>query len=277
MDYKAHEEDKEFQNSKQLLKESGVALPGIKLDAIARKNSRGRLKPFSIKQIRRDEERWEGVRKLTVHEYLGKPAFKNHLKIPQKEVAGSLENLLKICESKGISIVVRGFYPPIEIYSFVVNELFQWRVDTILQPDCVCKLIFEDYHPNHKIAIEDVSKRFLDLWIGRKIREFNFELSEVFVTSKGQIRSKYDVLSSMQTVFDRIVQISNARYYFSQVSFNYDEIEKSGTGHAEGMLSYTGHEKNGTTTVFQGAFKFYLTNEENGWEVFYFVLPGFNW
>jgi len=119
--------------------------------------------------------------------------------------------------------------------------------------------------------------RFLELWLGRRLKEFNFELTDVFVTSQGQIRSKFDVLSRLQTAFEEIVSISQASMYFSQVSYNWDDKEHNGTGHAEGMIKYTATLKDGSTRIEEGAFKFYLTNENNGWEVFYFVLPGFSW
>jgi hypothetical protein len=281
MDYDGHEQGNEFlHNRKNLLEDSGLAKSSIgKASAPGSQKRTGQFKtlPFSLKKLKEDEARWSDIKSLTIYEFLGKPSFKNSKKIPEKEVAGALESLLKLCESKGISLEVRGFYPPLEIYRFLTTELFAMKTEMILQPDCICKLIYEDYHPNHKITIEDVSMRFLELWLGRRLKEFNFELTDVFVTSQGQIRSKFDVLSKLQFAFEEILNISQASMYFSQVSYNWDEKENSGTGHAEGMIKYTATLKDGNTKIEEGAFKFYLTNESNGWEVFYFVLPGFSW
>ena len=281
MDYKGHEQGKEFlHNRKNLLEDSGVAkpYPGKQSTHTTKKGIASfKSLPVSLKKIKEDEARWNDIKSLTIHEFLGKPSFKNSKKIPEKEVAVALDNLLKICESKGISLIVRGFYPPLEIYRFLTTELFIMKTESILQPDCICKVIYEDYHPNHKITIEDVSMRFLELWLGRKLKEFNFELTDVFVTSNGQIRSKFDVLSKLQSAFEEILNISHASMYFSQVSYNWDDKEHNGTGHAEGMIKYTATLKDGSTKIEEGAFKFYLTNENNGWEVFYFVLPGFSW
>jgi hypothetical protein len=281
MDYKGHEQGGEsLQNRKNLSEDSGLAkLPTGKQSPNVPKKSISHFKnlPVSLKKIKEDETRWNDIKSLTIYEFLGKPFFKNSKKIADKEVSDSLEKLLGLCESKGISLIVRGFYPPIEIYRFLTTELFEMKTEMVLQPDCICKLIYEDYHPNHKITIEDVSMRFIELWLGRKIKEFNFELTDIFVTSQGQIRSKFDVLTQLKSAFEEMVDISQSSMYFSQVSYNWDELENTGTGHSEGMIRYTASLKDGSSKIVEGSFKFYLTYENNGWEIFYFVLPGFSW
>jgi hypothetical protein len=61
------------------------------------------------------------------------------------------------------------------------------------------------------------------------------------------------------------------------ISFQWDEVQGKGLGHAEGGVKYTAVLENGEKQFVEGPFKIYFSNEFGKWEVIHFVFPGFNW
>lgn len=50
--------------------------------------------------------------------------------------------------------------------------------------------IYEEFHPNHKLDIEDSAKKFLKHWFEKSFDEYSWELNDPFILSDGATISK---------------------------------------------------------------------------------------
>jgi hypothetical protein len=230
-----------------------------------------------LNRIRDTEAAFANAGLTTINELVGNPFIMPSYLLKASEFSDEISRIMQLLNTHGIYVYFRGTYPEKLIYDFITIELFQLETEDINLPGFIRTYVYEDFHPAHKITIQDVASGFLEHWLAKDMEYFDLSLTEVFVTNKGSIKTKYEVQRKIQAFFNYFIQISNASYYFSQCDFHWDESENMGTGHAEGYISYDASCDNGKTTHYEGAFKFYLTHEDNGWEIFYFILPGFQW
>jgi hypothetical protein len=230
-----------------------------------------------LNRIQATEAAFANARFIPIAELLGDPVILPSYLLKPSELAAELQRIMQMLNAHGIYVYFRGAYPEKLIYEFIINELFRLETEDIDLPGYIRTFVYEDFHPQHKITIQDVASGFLEHWLSRRYEYFDLTVTDIFVTNRGQIKTKYEVLRKIQAVFDSYVEYSNASFYFSQCDFHWDESENMGTGHAEGYISYDASCEKGNLVHYEGAFKFYFTHEDNGWEIFYFILPGFQW
>jgi hypothetical protein len=71
--------------------------------------------------------------------------------------------------------------------------------------------------------------------------------------------------------------LDNEEWVIGEAGFQWDEKENVGLGHAEGAVLYDAVLENNEKARINGPFKFYLSNEDGYWNIFYFQFPGFTW
>jgi hypothetical protein len=230
-----------------------------------------------LKQVQAFEEAWQHVKQVKVHDLLGNPDLKREEEMTDAEVDMELKKILEILEQHNMHLETLAEYEPRLIYRFVTEELFQHQTDDLQLPGWTTNFIYEEFHPNHKMDIQNRAVEFLNGWMEMKFSEYSWELNESFVLPDGAILKKEDVLSKMNMVFASFDSFANSAYEIGEVSFQWNERESTGLGHAEGHVQYNAIMENGEIIKFEGPFKLYMTNEGGWWNIFYFVFPGFCW
>lgn len=227
--------------------------------------------------VQQFEEAWKDVKYVKVYDLIGRPAFKKAEELSASEVEAELKKLLDLLDNQNIHLEVLGEYEPIIIYRFITEELFEHETDDIQLPGMTKNFIYEEFHPNHKMDIEENGRKFLKHWFGRSFDEYSWELSNTFILGDGTVVSKQKVLKKMNDVFASYTSFNNCKYAIADISFQWNEQEGNGMGHAEGGVKYDGVTESGETIQMEGPFKLYLANEYGAWSIFYFVFPGFAW
>ncbi len=213
----------------------------------------------------------------TIYELIGAPSFRPLLSLPASQIKTELVRLLKAASEQGVNLLIRGTYPPETLYKFLTEEFFFLHTESIRFPGMVRNYIYEDFYPNHVISVQDTCTSFIMTWIDKKCTVFTVDLTEVFVTHRGLIRSQHEVIRRIQEISKEYISLTCDDFHFTHTSFNWDEEDDTGTAHTEGWLCYHGSKHCGRLEKIEGAFKFYLTYENNRWEIFYFTFPGFSW
>ena len=77
--------------------------------------------------------------------------------------------------------------------------------------------------------------------------------------------------------FECFNRFFDERFTIGEISFQWNDESNTGLGHAEGAAHYKAELENGEVVVMEGPFKFYMSNEYGGWDIFYLVMPGFKW
>ncbi len=212
---------------------------------------------------------------VKVYDLIDQPVVKEVNELCEEELLFETEKLLDSCKKAGIQVRFPCDCNRVAVYEFITKEVLHFEAGPFDPSSQVWNIEYEPFNPGQNLLIRNCCSSFLDNWLHQKLKAFNIELAEIFVTNKGTIKTKQEVLDRLKFCFkDRV--FSSGNYSFSNVGFNWDEENNIGTGHAEGVLKYlslSGQEKK----YVDGSFKFYLINENGEWEIFYFLIPGFSW
>jgi hypothetical protein len=230
-----------------------------------------------LKQIMAYEDNHKNAEEVTVFERIGKPDFKKVDELKSDELSKELIRLNELMESKGIMLnICDGPYEDAVIYKFITEELFLENVEKEFVENTMCNFIYEEFHLNDKAEITKNTVEFMKHWFARDFTEQSYELANPMITAEGKVMPLPEVFKKMSLFFEAFEDFKNDKFMIGEVSFELHGND-SGMGHAEGMVKYDAVLDNGEVIHFEGGYKLYMQRQGNWWDIFYFVMPGFNW
>ena len=230
-----------------------------------------------LKNVQLFEDSFDNAKQITIYECIGSPAYKKVDELKPEEVKGEIKKIIEVMHSKNIILDVLDQYELSVIYKFITEELFQEQIREVNFPGYIHNFIFEEFHPNHNLDIRRTAQDFLDHWFQKRFDENCTEFASQLVTAEGTIYSREEVIAKLCNCLNSYKAFTNIKFKRSDTSFEWDEEDARGMGHAEGMFNYDAEIENGEIIHIEGPFKLYMLNEEGHWRIFYFVFPGFRW
>jgi hypothetical protein len=230
-----------------------------------------------LKQIMAYEDNHKNVEEESVFERIGKPDFKKVTELKSDELSKELIRLNELMESKGIMLnICDGPYDDAVIYQFITEELFLENVEKEFVENSMYNFIYEEFHVNDKAEITKNTVQFMEHWFAREFDEHSYELANPMITAEGKVMPLPDLFKKMSLFFEAFDDFKNHKFMIGEVSFDLHG-EDGGMGHAEGLVKYDAVLDNGEIVHFEGGYKLYMQRQGNWWDIFYFVMPGFNW
>ena len=230
-----------------------------------------------LKQVMAFEANQGDGEEITLFERMGKPVFKNVKDMKSAEISMELERLNDLMESKGVMLnICDGPYDDAVIYQFITEELFLENVDKEQVEGMTTNFIYEEFHLNDKAEITKNTNGFMMQWFAREFTDNSYELADTMVTAEGKVMPIKDLFKKMSLFFEAFEEFENDDYSIDDVSFGVDN-EGNGMGFAEGMVKYDAMLDNGEAVHFEGGYKLYMQRNDDWWDIFYFVMPGFQW
>jgi hypothetical protein len=230
-----------------------------------------------LQNVQQWEAAYKDAKSIKVYDLIKRPEFRPAATLNNEELIRELERLTHIMNQNCICLHVQGKYDPGLIYRFITEELFEYETDDLQVPGMTQNFTYEEFHPNHKLDIQRRTMDFFEDWFERKFNEYSWELNEEFILPNGQILTKQDVLRKIQQVFASYASFSNVQFAIGETSFQFDDEQGTGLGHAEGAVKYSAITEAGEMVHIEGPFKLYMSHEYSWWNIFYFVFPGFSW
>ncbi len=230
-----------------------------------------------LKQIMAYEDNHKNVEEVTVFERIGKPNFKKVNELNADELSKELIRLNELMESKGIMLnICDGPYEDTVIYQFITEELFLETVEKESVENSICNFIYEEFHVNDKAEITKNTVEFMEHWFTREFTEHSYELANPMITADGKVMPLPDLFKKMSLFFEAFEDFKNHKFMIGEVSFELHG-DDAGMGHSEGLVKYDAVLENGEVIHFEGGYKLYMQRQGNWWDIFYFIMPGFNW
>lgn len=230
-----------------------------------------------LKNVQLFENSFDRAEEITIYECIGKPAYRMVNELTTEEIKTETKKLLELMHTKNIILDVQEEYELSVIYKFITEELFQEKARDIRIRGYMHHYVYEEFHPNHTLDIGDTAQQFLNHWFEKGFDEYSSELGYQFITDDGKIFSRDEVLQKLTNCLNSFRRFTNIKFAASDISFEWDEKENKGIGHAEGAFSYDAEIENGEIIHIEGPYKLYMMNEFGLWTIFYFVFPGFSW
>jgi hypothetical protein len=213
----------------------------------------------------------------TVYECIGKPDYKPADELNDVEIPGELERINAILQEHNIILdICDGPYPDRLIYAFITEELFSKETEMGIE-GMGRHFIYEEFHLNHKAEITKCTHQFLKHWFTCNFDDYATEISRQIVIPDGRQMTREEALVKLQLFFDAFQGFKNDGYTIEEISFEINPETFIGLGFAEGLLKYDALLEKGEQVHYEGPYKLYMQMENNYWDIFCFIIPGFNW
>ncbi len=210
---------------------------------------------------------------IRIFELIAEPDFIPEAKLDDLSLEAAYNKLMDLMNRKQIALDFLGSYDCRTKYKFITEELFEEKVMNVALPGMIMHFIYEEFHPNHKLDIEQKAAKFISSWFSQEKEHLSFSLADELILPDGKIWNKDRVMDKFSKVFDSYPQFKNGNYAMTDVNFELQE--DVGMAYAEGIMKYTAFTEDLDRIQLEGPFKLYFTLEYEWWSVYYFVLPGF--
>lgn len=229
-----------------------------------------------LQNVLRFEEAFNYHKTIKVREAIGDPPCKNIEGLSDDEVDLELSNCFKQLRDQDIHLHVSGKYPARQILRFIMEELYEEEIDVVC-PGMSKIFIYEEFHPNHKMDIENCAVNFMEGFFKRDLFQYSAELNDQFVLSDRRQLTKKQVISKVDTVRNSLNAGLEYSFFIEESAFQWNDETNCGLGHAEGIIQFERKSSGGEKFEVKEKFKFYMSSEGLGWSIFYLVFPGFDW
>ncbi|MEO6167609.1 MAG: hypothetical protein ABIO46_14470 [Chitinophagales bacterium] len=231
-----------------------------------------------LKHVMAFEQQFNGEHKpVKMVSFLGNPVFRQPEGLGDREFKLESKKLTDLLYEKGISVDFLRDRDDRFQYKFITEELFEHESDfgVNLQGMMHC-FIYEEFHPDHEMDIEDRTRDFMHAWLQRTTEYANHYLAKAFIQPNGKVCLLEQLTLRLQQLFDSYKAFENFDYKIFEIKFQlHPDQEPRGLGHAEGIVKYDAILENGERKSVEGPFKLYLVLEHDWWSIFYFVMEGF--
>jgi hypothetical protein len=233
-----------------------------------------------LKNVLAFEEQYQNRKMIKVYDLVGQPSFKSVALLNGEELKVELERLLLHMREKKVNLDVLGIYPDEVVYRFITEELFEHETDDMQAVGITQNFIYEEFHPNHKIDLEEAAMHFLKNWFEQNFDEDIYFLEEQILLphiTPPSFITREKVLSKLKQMFESYKKFDDCKYTIGDIGFQWNDEQNRGMGHVEGAVKYTAVLESGEQQLIEGAFKIYFSNQYGGWSVMHFIFPGFIW
>ncbi|HMQ70816.1 MAG TPA: hypothetical protein PKC58_17705, partial [Ignavibacteria bacterium] len=216
------------------------------------------------------ENSYKDAKRISVYEYIGKPEFRSpeKEKLSQSEMSAELDRIQNIMAEKGIRLDVICKYENEEelIYKFITEELFSMEVDDMRIEGMNQHFIYEEFHPNHKYDLTNVSEDLISNIFNNKWKtEFHGLYISKEVEFAGRKITADDFGKLVYNFQDAFTQRKLHSKYVKEVEFDPEKCIADVTGFITFELD---------SDIIPGEFKFHFELSDYGcWIMSRIELP----
>ena len=139
--------------------------------------------------------------------------------------------------------------------------------------------IYEEFHPDHKQEITEITDEFLNDLFERKLSIDSDYLDNEIIIPDGNVISKEQLINRFYAMYEVAVAFENTSFEINNIEFEVkEETEEtpSGMGFSEGEIRYDMIFKDGGRKMMHGPFKIYFGRQWGFWNIYFFYLAGYN-
>lgn len=225
-----------------------------------------------LKYISAFEEQAGNVKQITLAERLGNPEFPLIEKLNEKGVEEMLDKVQKLMADNGFYIDTIVEVPDAEIYRFITEELLQHEIDDLKIEGLQTCFIYEEFHPNDRLNIEQTLDDFIRQMFSRDFRDYlDMHLAESILNSDGELIPKENAIKKAIAFGDLYEHFTIEKLEEFDITIDEEQMRSSVTFH----LSFTAHTGD-VLHSFKGTARATLTKGNLGyWNILELELPGF--
>ena len=212
-----------------------------------------------------------------VFDILGSPFFEDEQKLDDDYFKIEFTRLKKLLVDYDINVDFIAQRPDRFKYDFITKELFDHETGFIAIKGMTTDFIYEEFHPDHKQEITDITFDFLNDFLERKLNVDTCYISDELIEPDGKVVSKEELMNRFDAMYEVFPQFANKSFNLGNVDFELKEKENSpGMGFSEGEINYDVIMEDGRKKEIRGPFKIYFARQWDCWIIYFFYLAGYN-
>jgi len=196
--------------------------------------------------------------------------------LSDSQMKSHLDKLELALFEKQIIVDYIGEYEDREKYRFITEELLETEIFNVGIPGFFVHYIYEEFHPNHALDIENRTKELISSWCDHDLNEHKWTLDEFVILPGGKTLSKSQAIQQLKAMFNCYSNFRECRYTIDKLDYEYDETTESGHGKVTGNVEYIAVAIEQKETRLSGPYIVNLNCQYGWWTINYFSLPGFD-
>ena len=232
-----------------------------------------------LKNVMEFEKAYANAKPQKMTDLLGKPSFADEKDMDEKKFIDEFIRLNKLLDDHNINVDFLAPQTDRFKYHFITGELFEHITDFIPVKGMTTNFIYEEFHPDHKSDITEITDEFLNDFFERRLNVDTHYINNDIIIPDGNVITKEQLINRFYSMYDAAIEFKNTSYQINNIEFEIREETEdgpSGMGFSEGEIQYDMIFKDGEMKKIHGPFKIYFGRQWESWSIYFFYLAGYN-
>src|SRR5690554_6325191 len=208
-------------------------------------------------------------RTISVYNLIGRPDFKHPIDLEPQEVEEELNRVLQLLKDQKIIVDTICEYEPIEVYRFIVDDLFPYETNDMPYSGTVTWFIYEEFYPNYEYDIENDCGDFVNHIFGNwSDYFFNIIVADEVLYNNKKF-SKTEIEGILKVYAEAHLHIEIEEFTNVQISFDFETEQGSYSAQFWGYDSIN-------KTECKASVHFGLEFDDNMWVINSIEFPDFD-
>ena len=232
-----------------------------------------------LKNVMEFEKAYANAKPQKIVDLLGRPLFENENSMDDKKFKTEFIRLNRLLKDHNMNVEFIASQSDRVKYHFITEKLFEHETDFVPVEGMTTNFIYEEFHPDHKKEIIEMTDEFLNDFFERKLTVDTHYINDDIIIPDGNVISKEQLINRFYSMYEVAIEFANTAYQIDNVEFEIKEETEdapSGMGFSEGEIQYDMIFKNGQRKKIHGPFKIYFGSQWEAWNIYFFYLAGYN-
>jgi len=260
-----------FENELEKLKLS--ATRGAKFFSSDENNLPPEIELQWLNYINEFENQFDNSDRITVRARLRDPVFPSVDELKKVEISQKLDELYELMIEHNIGLDVLGDESEYEIYRFITEELMDEEIDDIQIEGMYTVFIYEEYHPNTVMDVEqEIDNFFIHLLNPEMQEHLDMYVCDTMLTNDNSEISRDDYLKELYDFLETFDEMEFKTLDIQHIDVNEEENQAD----VAFFVHYSGWLE-ATENKYKGDSKAHLRKDEYGfWGIYSLTMPPYN-
>lgn len=215
-----------------------------------------------LDNIKMFEDQSENAVMITIHDFIGAPAFKQPAAIPPGELAQEIERVLNGLAGHAISIDRPDYISDADYYTFLTGKLMATEMEDMRIPGMMHGFLFSEIDPEHPAVAIDAARDILGEILNLKYPFQTYQILDAATSGK-------DIGREIEVFRRAFTKLKLQKFEL----ISHDRMEEQCQVHFS--ITYQGKTESGEKLKFSGQGNSLLRMKYGFWCLEDIVFPGF--
>jgi len=148
-----------------------------------------------LKNVIEFERNYANAKPQKIVDLLGKPTFEDERELDEKNFKDEFTRLNTLLDEHNIQVNFLAPQTDRVKYNFITGELFEHETDFIPVKGMTTNFIYEEFHPDHKNDITEITDNFINDFFDRKLNINTNYINNEIIIPDGNVITKEQLIN----------------------------------------------------------------------------------